>query len=622
MSTILDSIAAVREAISNKKPFCTGTYPLSENAGLLFFRGEKDDVAGWIDLSNPTTPKLQALLEACDPVLKDNDAHPKAWKLDNPNFSTRFDVLDAGIVEHVRSKLAKGGFVPLERVRAELRPGSFVKPDEYNPAPNTFGILIVVFPTTHEGGTLHLRRKDNEFKYIAFYNAVEHELSPITSGYRVSLTYNLYYDDPPLPTGPLRGDGVTEEEAKLRQTLAALLENLDFLPDGGYLGFGLRYQYPIKAESSDLGSLVGALKGSDAVIKRVADELNMNAQLKLVYDDDEEEEDWGEGVVVGEAVMSYDEEEEDSDEEGEEGSGTRRILLDDANQYPESVFEDDDPLKVSVASSGGVILCKPDEKVKPFKDSTGRPVNPRKVYWVTPLTKYSRVKSAFATYGNHGSVGYAYGDLCLMVERGRSVVDVLTWYLVGTWGLGGQLRAAFNTGSLVGNRRTKGEYDDRFTKGELGRLNSISCAAKYSSAPCEYWFNVAFSLLLRRNHRNTKPKTKSAATPAMPPAMVLVSSSNFSTSLGLGVWVRVGWVSMDPVVVNPPVVALVSVVELSVLTAAITWIELEVSMDPLAVVVVLLDMAELSVLTAAVTWVVKMVEMKLKWKRLTPLCIL
>ena len=138
MSTILDSIAAVREVISNKKPFCTGTYPLSENAGLLFFRR---DVAGfafsllpppfislilgdavrWIDLSNPTSPKLQALLEACDPVLKDDDTHPKAWKLENPNFSTRFDVLDAGIVEHVRSKLAKGGSVPLERVRAELR---------------------------------------------------------------------------------------------------------------------------------------------------------------------------------------------------------------------------------------------------------------------------------------------------------------------------------------------------------------------------------------------------------------------------------------------------------------------------------------------------------------------
>ena len=136
-----------------------------------------------------------------------------------------------------------------------------------------------MFPTTHEGGTLHLRRKDDKWtfdsstpssspsiKYIAFYNAVEHELSPVASGYCVSLTYNLYYDDAPLPTGPLRGDGVTEEEAKLRQTLSALIENLDFLPDGGYLGFGLWYQYPIKTESSDLGSLVGALKGSDAVI--------------------------------------------------------------------------------------------------------------------------------------------------------------------------------------------------------------------------------------------------------------------------------------------------------------------------------------------------------------------
>ncbi|KIK04092.1 hypothetical protein K443DRAFT_4904 [Laccaria amethystina LaAM-08-1] len=300
-----------------------------------------------------------SLLEACDAVLKDNDTDPKAWKLDNPNFSTPFDMLDAGIVEHVRSKLAKGGFVPLERVRAELRelnvhgPGSFVKPDEHNPAPNTFGIPIV--------------RKDNEWtfdssapsttpsvKYIAFYNAVEHELSPITSGHRVSLTYNLSYDDPPLPTGPLRGDAVTEEEAKLRQTLSALIENLDFLPDGGYLGFGLRYQYPIKA---DLGAWV-------------ADELNMNAQLKLVYDDDEDDEDgWG-----GDAVRSDDEEEKDSDEEQEKGSRTRRILLDDANQYRESTIEDGDPVKVSVASSGGVILCKPDENVKPFKDSTGRPV--------------------------------------------------------------------------------------------------------------------------------------------------------------------------------------------------------------------------------------------------------
>lgn len=278
-----------------------------------------------------------------------------------------------------------------------------------------------MFPTTHEGGTLHLRRKANEWifdlsthsdiasiKCIAFYNAVEHELSPVTSGYRVSLIYNLYHDNPPLPSGPLRGDGVAEEEAKLRQKLSTLIENLDFLPNGGYLGFGLWYQYPIKSESSDLGSLVGALKGSDAVIKRVADELNMNAQLKLVYEDDDDED--------TSDSEDYEYEYEYEDEDKKVFSRTRWPLLDDGNQYPESMLEDDEPARVSVASSGGVILCNPDEKLKPFKDSNGRLVNPRQVYWVTPLTKYSRVKNAFATYGNQASVGYTYGDLCLMVE--------------------------------------------------------------------------------------------------------------------------------------------------------------------------------------------------------------
>jgi hypothetical protein len=141
MSTILHSIAAVREAISNKKPFCTGTYPLSENAGLLFFRRDERRrrrvrlfsflsyfyfTYPWrcCQMDRPIQPhhtKTASPPRGMRPSLKDNDTHPKAWKLDNPNFSTRFDMLDAGIVEHVRSKLAKGGFVPLERVRAELR---------------------------------------------------------------------------------------------------------------------------------------------------------------------------------------------------------------------------------------------------------------------------------------------------------------------------------------------------------------------------------------------------------------------------------------------------------------------------------------------------------------------
>ena len=61
--------------------------------------------------------------------------------------------------------------------------------------------------------------------------------------------------------------------------------------------------------------------------------------------------------------METDDEEGDVDGE-QEGSRTRWMLLDDANQYPESILEDDDSAKVSVASSGGAILCKPDKKVR------------------------------------------------------------------------------------------------------------------------------------------------------------------------------------------------------------------------------------------------------------------
>ena len=38
MSTLDRDLAAVRNAISKKQPFITGTHPLADNSGLLFFR--------------------------------------------------------------------------------------------------------------------------------------------------------------------------------------------------------------------------------------------------------------------------------------------------------------------------------------------------------------------------------------------------------------------------------------------------------------------------------------------------------------------------------------------------------------------------------------------------------
>ena len=70
-----------------------------------------------------------------------------------------------------------------------------------------FGSLVLVFPTPHEGGALMLRHEGKEWTfdaarvlsatshyalkrvaYIAFFSDVEHEVLPVTSGYRVTST--------------------------------------------------------------------------------------------------------------------------------------------------------------------------------------------------------------------------------------------------------------------------------------------------------------------------------------------------------------------------------------------------------------------------------------------------
>jgi predicted 2-oxoglutarate/Fe(II)-dependent dioxygenase YbiX len=95
--------------------------------------------------------------------------------------------------------------------------GAFFKPHKDTPRSSTmFGSLVIVFPTKHEGGALMLRHGGSEWTfdsatmvrtqvdpsiaYIAFYSDVEHEVTPVTSGYRVTLTYNLYFSTEPTIT--------------------------------------------------------------------------------------------------------------------------------------------------------------------------------------------------------------------------------------------------------------------------------------------------------------------------------------------------------------------------------------------------------------------------------------
>lgn len=184
-----------------------------------------------------------------------------------------------------------------------------------------FGSLVIVFPTPHEGGVLLLRHRGKEWtfdsgpeltterqpsiRYAAFFSDIEHEVTPVISGHRVTLTYNLYFDDIGPTTisensfsRPLLSTQAVNERS-FYETFEALLQNPEFLADGGTLAFGLRHVYPIK---DSLEHLYGVLKGCDAVVYQTVPALGFEPVLSLYY---EWEPPWSahlEGVLIDEVI--------------------------------------------------------------------------------------------------------------------------------------------------------------------------------------------------------------------------------------------------------------------------------------------------------------------------------
>jgi hypothetical protein len=90
------------------------------------------------------------------------------------------------------------------------------------------------------------------------------------SGYRVTLTYNLYFPTPgnPHPPPPLH-DNV---EDHIKPALQALLNDPKFLADRGMLGFGLSNKYSFE-NSTKLSALETTLTGTDALVKQIWEEV-------------------------------------------------------------------------------------------------------------------------------------------------------------------------------------------------------------------------------------------------------------------------------------------------------------------------------------------------------------
>lgn len=141
-------------------------------------------------------------------------------------------------------------------------------------ADGMFATVIVVLPSAYEGGQVHLSHAGQSTvldvsqgscfntSVLAWYTDVIHEVKPITSGYRLALSYNLIHtsSNSPKPSLPGASNGALDA---LRETLQRwkddkyhISEELDY-PLYAYM---LSHQY----SENDLDRGIDALKGKDA----------------------------------------------------------------------------------------------------------------------------------------------------------------------------------------------------------------------------------------------------------------------------------------------------------------------------------------------------------------------
>jgi hypothetical protein len=262
-----------------------------------------------------------------------------------------------------------------------------------------FGSLVIVLPTAHEGGALLLRHRGHEWTfdsgqalgaegqpsiaYVAFLSGIEHEVAPVTSGRRITLTYNLYFgyggpvsaDDSVLehPDIPLANKGA------FREAFTALLENPEFLTDGGTLAFGMRHVYSIN-DDTELEHVNNILKGSDAVVYQVVRALGYEPVLYMWY---------------------------------KENRCTDNAIIDEVLTAEEANKEEYGFLDI-IQSRGGILLS--EEGVPLVSD---RPYwTPEQVVWVTRVTEWNRQDSY--CLGSHLGVHQADRNVCLIVRIGEA----------------------------------------------------------------------------------------------------------------------------------------------------------------------------------------------------------
>lgn len=214
------------------------------------------------------------------------------------------DLVDAGVLEEIRRVLCPGSEelpdAELHALNVYTPRGHFVRHKDTPRDRACFGTLVVCLPITFQGGRLVLHEDSSriydwesrgssrwgrgeepyELKWAAFYGDVDHEIEPVTSGTRVTLTWLLRAAKDERVTPPPPSATEADLEAALREAVA----DAKFLARGGTLGVPCTHLYAETEGAIDPADAMGEtsasrLKGRDRSVAFAA----MRAGLGVRY---------------------------------------------------------------------------------------------------------------------------------------------------------------------------------------------------------------------------------------------------------------------------------------------------------------------------------------------------
>ena len=304
------------------------------------------------------------------------------------------------VLDDVRDEL---GLPPTTKLRVELRAmlvygkGQFFLPHQDSEKDDAMvGTLVVSLPSAHTGGELVVahggqsvtyRVPREELSFVAFYADCRHEVKPVKSGYRVTLTLNLLADS----EADAQGAGPVADLAH------CLTGHLTTPATRRYGRAGLdppnRLVFLLDHEYTQRGLSWNRLKGADAeraaLLRAAAERAGCEAVLAL----SEVKETWDAWPSDGEPRDDYDYYEEEEEEEEDDVSRDRGGDHDD---YQLNELIDDEITLgwwTSPDGTGGepISLHVPDSEVcatTPSADLVPTSPNSRAT-WATTATRWT-----------------------------------------------------------------------------------------------------------------------------------------------------------------------------------------------------------------------------------------